>query len=160
MPHITVIGEAVDRMNRWQELQWHLYDPFFGITATIEITDKNRGEQNACPEEEAQQIQFIKKTMLGVAVRELDLHDAVETLNACGIRSLGGPSWSTVELLDFLIPDDVTNPEMFAKIVIENFSYREGQPIAFEAGDSRCTVVRRSDMLGEAGYHDLTCEFR
>ena len=127
-------------------------DPRLGRCPYLDhVTLVSLEQKNACPEEEAQQVQFIKETMLRVVVRELDLHDAVSALNACGLRSPRGSSWSTVELLDLLIPDDVTNPEMFALIVVENFRSRDGWPIAFEAGDSRCTIIRRSD---------LTCEFR
>ena len=115
---------------------------------------------NRGPRDVAQQEHFVKTVLALVVLRRLDLQEAVMALNAYGIApSSGTASWSTVELLEFLIPDEVDSPETFARIVVENFRSKAGRPIAFEVGDSRCTVVRRSDMLGEAGYHDLTCDF-
>ncbi|MCY4513533.1 MAG: hypothetical protein OXC69_00100 [Candidatus Tectomicrobia bacterium] len=109
---------------------------------------------------EAIQQQQVKTILVQVILRRLDLQGAVTALNTSGIQAPGdAATWSTVELLDLLIPDDVTDPATFATIVVENFRSKDGWPIAFELGDSRCTVVRRGDSLGEAGYHDLTCEF-
>lgn len=115
--------------------------------------------ENACPEEDVvvEQEQFVKEVLVLAISQRLDLQEAVMALNACGIRSPQGVSWSTVEFLDLLIPDEVTNPETFARIVVENFRSKAGWPIAFEAGEHHCTVVRRSDQLGDEGYHDLTC---
>lgn len=103
----------------------------------------------------------LKTILVQVILRRVDLQEAVTALNTSGIQAPGdAAAWSTVELLNLLIPDDVKDPATFATIVVENFRSKAGWPIAFELGDSRCTVVRRSDSLGEAGYHDLTCEFR
>ena len=114
---------------------------------------------NSDSTEEMQQ-RHVKTILVQVILRRLDLQEAVTALNTSGIRAPGdAAAWSTVELLDLLIPDDVKDPSTFATIVVENFRSKDGWPIEFELGDSRCTVVRRSDSLGEAGYHDLTCEF-